>query len=58
MRLRGGVEQARANMIALRGAVMEPAVENQDTSQVDVRGAIMVAASAEAQLTIVTERKP
>ena len=56
--LRGGVEQARANMIALRGAVMEPAVENQETSQLDVRGAVMVAASAEAQLTIVIERKP
>lgn len=57
VRLRGGVEQARANMIALRGAVMEPAVESQDTSQLDVRGAVMVEASTEAQLTIVTERK-
>ena len=57
MRLRGGVEQARANMIALRGAVMEPAVENQDTSESDVRGAVMVEASTEAQLTIVTEQK-
>ena len=57
MRLRGGVEQARANMIALRGAVMEPAVENQDTSESDVRGAVMVETSTEAQLTIVTEHK-
>ncbi len=57
MRLRGGVEQARANMIALRGAVMEPTVESQDTSQLDVRGAVMVEASTEAQLTIVTEQK-
>lgn len=56
--LRGGVEQARANMIALRGAVMEPAVENQDTSSLDVRGAVMVAVSTEAQLTIITERRP
>ena len=57
MHLRGGVEQARANMIALRGAIMEPAVENQDTSESDVRGAVMVEASTEAQLTIVTEQK-
>ena len=55
--LRGGVEQARANMIALRGAVMEPDTGNQGVSESDIRGAVMVKESAEAQLTIITEQK-
>ena len=55
--LRGGVEQARANMIALRGAVMEPDTGNQEVSESNIRGAVMVKESAEAQLTIITEQR-
>ena len=54
--MRGGIEQARANIVALRGAVMQQEDENS-TSSVDVRGAVMVEESAEAQLTIVTEHR-
>ena len=52
-----GIEQARANMIALRGAVMESDPANQDTSELDIRGAVMVKESAETQLTIITEQR-
>ena len=52
-----GIEQARANMIALRGAVMEPDPANQDASELDVRGAVMIKESTEAQLTIITEQR-
>ena len=57
MGLRGGIKQARANMIALRGAVMESDTGNQDVSELNVRGVVMVEESTEAQLTIVTEQR-
>jgi hypothetical protein len=57
MRLRGGVGQARANRIALRGAVMEPDVGHSDTSAVDIRGGTMVEEPEEARLTIITEQR-
>ena len=56
--MRGGVEQARANIIALRGAVMEPEGEKQEAAPMEIRGAVMLEEATEAQITIVTEREP
>ena len=55
--LRGGVEQARANIIALRGGFMEEESESSDASESTLRGAAMLDDSVEAQLTIVTQRR-
>ena len=57
--MRGGVEQARANRIALRGGVMVPDenVGNQDASRGRLRGGAMVEEAVEAQLPIITVRK-
>ena len=55
--MRGGVEQARANIIGLRGAIMEEETESPEVSELTLRGAAMLTDSAEAQLTIVTESR-
>lgn len=57
--VRGGVEQARANLNALRGGVMVPDenVGNQDASRGGLRGGAMVEDVVEAQLPLITVRK-
>ena len=55
--MRGSVEQARANIIGLRGAIMEEETESPDVSRSTLRGATMRDEFVEAQLTIVTESR-
>lgn len=52
--LRGGLEQARANIAGLRGGYMEAEVDRPEASTSRLRGAFLQDEDTEAKLTIVT----